>query len=703
MPAQRQEIEEAPYEEMWPVGNPADNPDSRRPGAPNTLFSGIKTDMDLRRPTYRADWTSALSVQNAPTFIGATLFLYFTCLAPVIAFGGAMQVATGGQLGIVETILSRGVCGMLYAAFAGQPMTIIGPTGLTLTFTSALYAFVAPRGIPFLPMYTWVGLWTSFFLIVASCTGAANLIRYCTRFTEDVFNAFLGTSYLHSATTALWSRLVAATAATAAGARNAASMSASALLTLVYGTLTFVACESSRAFSSSRYLSVRVRSLVADFGPALAVFAVSILSTSRFSALIADVPRLAVPAATSLGRPLLVPLFSLPLTYRLLAALPALFLACLFFLDQNITVRTVNSADNKLIRRATYHLDLLVLAVLTGLTSLCGLPWMCAATVESINHIRSLTSSSPPPAAPAAATAGATGDGTSPAVDANGNGGGAPSAAAPPISASIREAFAQADQDGSGKISPDEMVKLLKSMSAEMYSRPMSNEQAATMASEAFDKFNGLSSLGLEEFASWFTAAGLDDDPSTFTFEVSPGPLAPPPVDAAAPAKPVDTVLETRLSGFTIHALVLATLPFASSLRVVPIAVVNGVFLYLGKKVMTGNQFLLRVRALAVPLPANLRAGDPAERSILVLGRKVSAIFTFVQLACLATLWKLKLTPGLGMVFPAAIGVLMLIRVQVLPRLFTYRQMGVIDTPIWSIRADNLKAPLPAPAVAPVQ
>ena len=68
----------------------------------------------------------------------------------------------------------------------------------------------------------------------------------------------------------------------------------------------------------------------------------------------------------------------------------------------------------------------------------------------------------------------------------------------------------------------------------------------------------------------------------------------------AAPAKPVDTVLETRLSGFTIHALVLATLPFASSLRVVPIAVVNGVFLYLGKKVMTGNQFLLRVRALAV-------------------------------------------------------------------------------------------------------
>ena len=205
----------------------------------------------------------------------------------------------------------------------------------------------------------------------------ANLIRYCTRFTEDVFNAFLGTTYLHSATTAMWSRLVAATAAAAAGARHAASASSSALLSLVFGLLTFTAyeiafgclrlpsaafdclrlpstafdclrlpstasdcprlpylrlsphlhreyeiafksplrapvralppprhpqpehslcrahacrCESSRAFASSRYFSRRVRSLVADFGPALAVGCVSLLSTSTFSAMLAEVP-----------------------------------------------------------------------------------------------------------------------------------------------------------------------------------------------------------------------------------------------------------------------------------------------------------------------------------------------------------------------------------------------------------------------------
>lgn len=49
-----------------------------------------------------------------------------------------------------------------------------------------------------------------------------------------------------------------------------------------------------------------------------------------------------------------------------------------------------------------------------------------------------------------------------------------------------------------------------------------------------------------------------------------------------------------------------------------PVAVVNGVFLYLGKKVMTGNQFLQRVRALAVPLPSCLRAEEAARREELV-------------------------------------------------------------------------------------
>ena len=154
--------------ERWPVGDPQANPRTTR-NLP--IFRGLRGDVALRAPTYLQDWTEGFQFKT----VGATLFLYFACLAPVVAFGGAMQVATQGQLGIVETILSRGVCGMIYATFAGQPMTFVGPTGLTLTFTTALYLWAAPRGVPFLPMYSWVGLWTAFFLLTAVRNRAGNV------------------------------------------------------------------------------------------------------------------------------------------------------------------------------------------------------------------------------------------------------------------------------------------------------------------------------------------------------------------------------------------------------------------------------------------------------------------------------------------------------------------------------------------------
>ena len=54
----------------------------------------------------------------------------------------------------------------------------------------------------------------------------------------------------------------------------------------------------------------------------------------------------------------LIAMGTLPVRYRMLALFPAMFLATLFFLDQNITVRTVNSPSNKLSKGAAYHQDL---------------------------------------------------------------------------------------------------------------------------------------------------------------------------------------------------------------------------------------------------------------------------------------------------------------------------------------------------------
>ena len=79
---------------------------------------------------------------------------------------------------------------------SGQPMTFLGPTGLTLAFTAALYNFTQAAGLPFLPMYSWIGLWTSLFLALGSIFNLSYFIRFCTRFTDDCFNSLIAMNFL---------------------------------------------------------------------------------------------------------------------------------------------------------------------------------------------------------------------------------------------------------------------------------------------------------------------------------------------------------------------------------------------------------------------------------------------------------------------------------------------------------------------------
>lgn len=72
------------------------------------------------------------------------------------------------------------------------------------------------------------------------------------------------------------------------------------------------------------------------------------------------------------------------------AALPAALVSVLVYLDQNITTRLVNSPEHRLGKGAGYDLDMAVVAALFAVTSLFGLPWLVAATVRSLNHVRSL-------------------------------------------------------------------------------------------------------------------------------------------------------------------------------------------------------------------------------------------------------------------------------------------------------------------------
>jgi hypothetical protein len=161
----RNRVEKIP---TWPVGGPAANPDigGRQGLRQIQWFRGLFDDMQRKAPLYTSDWVNGVldrpddddnsgdkldeasarsttaAARSSPVWtktLASVSFLYFACLAPVIAFGGAMAGLTQGAMGVVEVIASCGICGMIYAIFAGQPMTFVAPTGLTLAFTAALY------------------------------------------------------------------------------------------------------------------------------------------------------------------------------------------------------------------------------------------------------------------------------------------------------------------------------------------------------------------------------------------------------------------------------------------------------------------------------------------------------------------------------------------------------------------------------------
>ena len=263
---------------------------------------------------------------------------------------------------------------------------------------------------------------------------------------------------------------------------------------------TWLATRSVVKVRRSKLLNQRARKLISDFGPTVVLLGASLVSchpaVSRFG-----IERLAVPSSFSSTKYMqnLAGLCSLPVGLRLASSAPAMLLTMLFFLDQNISVRAVNACRLK--KGDAYHLDLLVLAALVGGLSVLGLPWTCAATVQSLNHVRAM-------------------------------------------------ADIEVAEDGSERLS---------------------------------------------------------------------------------------NVIETRLTGFVIHAAILGSLFLLPLLAVVPMPVISGIFIYLGRKLMKGNLYFDRLGQLLDE--QRLLSVDNAYR---LLGRSTVAKFLAIQSGMLYLIWALK-------------------------------------------------------------
>ncbi|XP_051625344.1 electrogenic sodium bicarbonate cotransporter 1 isoform X6 [Manacus candei] len=410
---------------------------------------GLIKDIKRKAPFFASDFYDALNIQA----LSAILFIYLATVTNAITFGGLLGDATENMQGVLESFLGTAVTGAIFCLLAGQPLTILSSTGPVLVFERLLFNFSKDNDFDYLEFRLWIGLWSAFQCLVLVATDASFLVKYFTRFTEEGFSSLISFIFIYDAfkkmikladhypinsefkvdyithyscackpvdpvnssffnrtavlsddelvysssemdnTTIDWAALTAKECLKYGGKLEGNSCDYVPDITLMSFILffgTYTCSMALKKFKTSRYFPTTARKLISDFAIIL-----SILIFCGIDALVGvDTPKLIVPSEfkpTSPERGWFIPPFGgNPWWVYLAAAIPALLVTILIFMDQQITAVIVNRKEHKLKKGAGYHLDLFWVAILMIVCSFMGLPWYVAATVISIAHIDSL-------------------------------------------------------------------------------------------------------------------------------------------------------------------------------------------------------------------------------------------------------------------------------------------------------------------------
>ncbi|KAK4877761.1 hypothetical protein RN001_010267 [Aquatica leii] len=131
-------------------------------------------------------------------------------------------------------------------------------------------------------------------------------------------------------------------------------------------------------------------------------------------------------------------------------------------------------------------------------------------------------------------------------------------------------------------------------------------------------------------------------------------------------------VKEQRVSAFSVSLLIGLSVLMSPLLRLVPMSVLFGVFLYMGVASTNGIQFFDRIRLFFMPVKHH-----PEASYVKKVKTAKMHLFTSIQLFCLAILWTVKSTKA-SLVFPFFLLLMVPLRAN-LKYIFSARELRVLD------------------------
>uniref|UniRef100_A0A4W4DWS2 Anion exchange protein n=1 Tax=Electrophorus electricus TaxID=8005 RepID=A0A4W4DWS2_ELEEL len=379
-------------------------------------FGGLVKDIKRRYKHYISDFTDGLSIQ----VLSAIIFIYFAALSPAITFGGLLAEKTENLIGVSEMMISTSVQGMIFCLLAAQPVLVIGFSGPLLVFEVAFFEY---SDVEYIVGRTWVGIWLIVIVLVFVATEASFLVRFISRFTQEIFSILISFIFIYETFSKLltiflthplkvnYSPLnesgnpfeslfeiytITDTQGNVTSHKQAKAFANTALLSMCLMFGCFFIAYFFRQFKNSIFLPGPIRRIIGDFGVPIAIF---IMVAIDFFIDDTYTQKLVVPKGLTVSNPnartwIIHPMGinkTFPIWLIFACFLPALLVFILIFLESQITTLIVSKPERKMVKGSGFHWDLLLIVAMGGVASIFGCPWFSAATVRSVTHANALT------------------------------------------------------------------------------------------------------------------------------------------------------------------------------------------------------------------------------------------------------------------------------------------------------------------------